>query len=46
MTNYNKDKVDEIVLALLCLNAMDFGEWVSVYKTWLQSQAEYRLADS
>lgn len=23
---------------------MDFGEWASVYKTWLKRQAEYRNA--
>jgi hypothetical protein len=23
---------------------LDFGEWASVYKTWLESQAEYRNA--
>lgn len=23
---------------------LDFGEWASVYKTWLERQAEYRTA--
>ena len=23
---------------------LDFGEWASVYRTWLQRQAEYRTA--